>query len=366
MKTSPKIVLSGGGTGGHIFPAVAIADEFRKRYPDAEFLFIGAQDKMEMQKVPKAGYSIKGLWISGLNRSRVWANVLFPFKLFSSLYHARKYIKNFQPDLAIGTGGYASGPALYMASKMKVPIFLQEQNSFPGITNKALKNKASQIFVAYDQMERFFPEDKIINAGNPVRESLFSTPISKEEAKKHLGLDPNKVSILNIGGSLGSRTLNNAWVAHAKDLDPEKTQLYWQTGSTEYEKIKNDEVSQLPHVIVEEFIQDMSWAYAAADLIVSRAGAIAISELCMAGKATILVPFPFAAEDHQTKNAENLVGHEAAVMVKDDEMEKDFWPLVQQLLGDEAHRNVLAKNIKKLAKPQATEVIVNNIIKTLS
>ncbi len=365
MKTSPKILLSGGGTGGHIFPAVAIAEGIQKKYPGAEFLFIGARDKMEMQKVPQAGYPIKGLWISGINRSNVLSNAQLPFKVVSSLWHSRKYIKEFNPDFAIGTGGFASGPALWTAYQLKIPIFLQEQNSFPGITNKALKNKAKKIYVAYDQMERYFPAEKILNSGNPIRESLFAKEINQKEAKKHLGLNPDKLLILNVGGSLGSRTLNNAWLANAAKLDSEKVQLYWQTGTTEFEKVRQSEAAQLPHVVVQEFIKDMSWAYAAADVIVSRAGAIAISELCVAGKATLLVPLPHAAEDHQTKNAQSLVDKNAAMMVKDSECDELFLPTVKKLIQEEPLRVELAQNIKQLAKPHATETIVNDILKTV-
>ncbi len=361
MKTSPKILLSGGGTGGHIFPAVAIAQEFQKRYPDAEFLFIGAQDKMEMQKVPQAGFPIKGIWIAGINRSNIFANIWFPFQLVSSIWRCNKYLSGFQADLAIGTGGFASGPALWMASQKGVPIFLQEQNSYPGITNKALKNKAENIFVAYEGMEQYFPKPKIINAGNPIRASLFDQKINPKQAKEHLGLNPELLTILNIGGSLGSRTLNDAWQENAQNLDPNTVQLYWQTGSTEYDKVKNSPAAQLPNVQAVEFIEDMSWAYAAADIIVSRAGAIAISELCVAAKATVLVPLPFAAEDHQTKNAQSLLNQNAALMVKDSEMKDDFWPIIESLIQDECQRNKLSSHIKTLAKPHATQTIVDSI-----
>ncbi len=365
MKTSPKILLSGGGTGGHIFPAVAIADELQKRFPSAEFLFIGARDKMEMQKVPSAGYAIKGLWISGFNRSNMFANIQFPFKVLSSIKDSRMILQNFQPDLAIGTGGFASGPALWVASRKGVPIFLQEQNSFPGVTNKLLKSKAEKIYVAYDRMEKYFPKDKLLNSGNPIRESLFAQKIDSKEAKRHLGMDPEKLTILSIGGSLGSRTLNNAWKDNLEVLDPEKVQLYWQTGSTDYESIMANNTVKRSNIFIQEFIQQMSWAYAAADIIVSRAGAIAVSELCVAGKATVLVPLPHAAEDHQTKNAENLVHHHATLMVKDAEVKEKFAPTINQLIEDKELRNSLSQEIKKLAKPHATQTIVEDIIKTM-
>lgn len=365
MKTSLNILISGGGTGGHIFPAIAIADEWKKRYPNSRFLFVGARDKMEMQKIPANGYDIEGLWISGLNRSNKLKNLSFPFKVTSSLWKSHQILKNFKPDFALGTGGFASGPALFMASRNSVPIFLQEQNSFPGITNKLLKNKAEKIFVAYDGMESYFPSHKIINAGNPVRESLFQNKISKEEARIHLGLQPDKLTILNVGGSLGSRTLNNAWLDNIENLNAEKVQLLWQTGSLEYQKITNSPAANHQNIFIKEFIQEMSYAYAAADIIVSRAGAIAISEMCLAGKPVLLVPFPFAAEDHQTKNAENLVAHNAALMVKDIEINQKFWPTIQSLIQNETLRSSLAEGIKKLAKPHATQHIVDQMEKSL-
>ncbi len=362
---SPRFLISGGGTGGHIFPAVAIADELKRRFPDAEFLFIGAKDKMEMEKIPQAGYKIEGLWISGISRSSMISNLKFPFKVISSLHKSKKLIKAFKPDAAIGTGGFASGPALYAASKLGIPIFIQEQNSFPGITNKKLAPKASGIYVAYDGMDKYFPKEKVHITGNPVRKSLFEKSISQEQAKKELGLDPDKLCILSIGGSQGSRTLNNFWKENARQIADSNVQIFWQTGKLDYQSIMQDENLKHPNSIISEFIKDMATAYAAADIIISRAGAIAISELCLAGKPTILIPFPYAAEDHQTKNAQQLVNHNAAVMVKDSEVGTLLLPEVQKLIQNEELRKELGENILRLAKPNATEDIASYILKEL-
>ncbi|MDR3272762.1 MAG: undecaprenyldiphospho-muramoylpentapeptide beta-N-acetylglucosaminyltransferase [Flavobacteriaceae bacterium] len=363
---SLKFLISGGGTGGHIFPAIAIADEIKRRIPNAEFLFVGAKDKMEMEKVPQAGYRIEGLWISGISRSSIFANLKFPFKLISSLWKSRKIIKNFHPDTAIGTGGFASGAALLVASQFGIPTFIQEQNSFPGITNKRLSRKSSDIFVAYDGMEKYFPKEKIRVTGNPVRKSLFENPISQKEAKKLLGLNPDKVTVFSVGGSLGSRTLNNFWKKNAPTLADAGVQVFWQTGKLDYQNILKEENLTNQNIVIEEFIKNMATAYAAADIIISRAGAIAISELCLAGKAVILVPFPFAAEDHQTKNAQQLVNHGAAVMVKDSEVENQLLSEIQNLIKTEEKRKLLGANILKMAKPDAAEEIVDTILKRLN
>ncbi|MDR2122805.1 MAG: undecaprenyldiphospho-muramoylpentapeptide beta-N-acetylglucosaminyltransferase [Flavobacteriaceae bacterium] len=362
---SPKFLLSGGGTGGHIFPAIAIADELKRRLPNAEFLFVGAKDKMEMKKVPQAGYKIEGLWISGISRSSLLSNITFPFKIISSLLKSRKLIKSFNPDAAIGTGGFASGPALYAASRIGIPTFIQEQNSFPGITNKKLSQKTSEIYVAYEGMEKFFPKEKIHITGNPVRKSLFERTIPQEQAKKELGLNPSQLVILSIGGSLGSRTINNFWKKNIKTIADSGIQVFWQTGNLDYQNILNEENIKHPNVIISEFIKDMGTAYAAADIIISRAGAIAISELCLAGKPVVLIPFPFAAEDHQTKNAQQLVNHQAAIMVKDSEVEDQLLPEIQKLIREDNTRQLLGSNILRLAKPNATEDIVSHILKEL-
>ncbi|MDR1876776.1 MAG: undecaprenyldiphospho-muramoylpentapeptide beta-N-acetylglucosaminyltransferase [Flavobacteriaceae bacterium] len=362
---SPKFLLSGGGTGGHIFPAIAIADELKRRLPNAEFLFIGAEDKMEMEKVPQAGYKIEGLWISGISRSSLLSNIKFPLKLISSLLKSRKFIKSFKPDAAIGTGGFASGPALYTASRLGIPTFIQEQNSFPGITNKKLASKTSGIYVAYEGMEKFFPKEKIHITGNPVRKSLFEKTIPQEQAKTELNLEPSRLVILSVGGSLGSRTLNNFWKENAQTIAESGIQILWQTGKTDYQSIQKEENIKHPNIIISEFIRDMPVAYAAADIIISRAGAIAISELCLAGKPVILIPFPFAAEDHQTKNAQQLVNHQAAVMIKDSEVPDKLLPEIQKLIQEENTRKYLGQNILKLGKPNATEDIVSCILKEL-
>ncbi|WP_128330417.1 undecaprenyldiphospho-muramoylpentapeptide beta-N-acetylglucosaminyltransferase [Apibacter sp. HY039] len=362
---SPKFLISGGGTGGHIFPAIAIADELRKRLPDAEILFVGAQDKMEMEKVPQAGYNIEGLWISGISRTSIFSNFKFPFKIISSLLKSRKIINKFKPDAAIGTGGFASGPALYAASRAGIPTFIQEQNSFPGITNKKLAAKASAIYVAYEGMNQYFPESKVKLTGNPVRTSLFTDIPDTQEAKKILGLNPGNLTILSVGGSLGSRTMNKFWKENAIHFAEQNIQIIWQTGKLDFPTLSKDSSLKNKNIHINEFIKDMSNAYAAADIIISRAGAIAISELCLAGKPTILIPFPYAAEDHQTKNAEQLVSKNAAIMVKDQEVPVVLSEKIQNLIDDKNIREQLSIEILKLGKPHAVKDIVSDILKKL-
>lgn len=392
MNKKLKVIVSGGGTGGHIFPAIAIADEIKKRFPDTEFLFIGANGKMEMEKVPKAGYKIEGLNIAGFDRGNLLKNIGLPFKLISSLLKAKKIINDFKPDFAIGTGGFASGPALYMAAKKGIPTFIQEQNSLPGKTNTKNGKKAKAVFTAYPKMDSFFPKTKVYFFGNPIRETIVTDIIDSKTAKEKLGLDPNKLTILSVGGSLGSRTINNGWIDNLDLLKSKGYQLIWQTGksplSPEGEKIPNeltenfrilknlsneeiqvstDSISNVPPLgkkgILTEFITDMALAYSAADVIVSRAGAIAISELSVAQKAILLVPFPFAAEDHQTKNAMNLVEKNAAKMVKDSEMKEKFWNTLSEICENEALRLEMSENIKTFAKPHAAKEIVDEILK---
>ncbi|MDN3608053.1 undecaprenyldiphospho-muramoylpentapeptide beta-N-acetylglucosaminyltransferase [Kaistella yonginensis] len=367
MSKRLKILMSGGGTGGHIFPAIAIAQEIQKRFPQAEFLFIGANGKMEMEKVPQAGFQIVGLNIAGFDRGNVLKNFKLPFKLLSSLTKARKTIKEFQPDFAIGTGGFASGPALFMAANLGVPIFVQEQNSLPGKTNTYLAKKAKAVFTAYPNMDHFFPKTKTFFLGNPVRKTIITDLIDKELAKEQLGLDRNKLTILSVGGSLGSRTLNNGWKENVKQITEKDYQLIWQTGKLDYKELsENSRISNLKSQIsLKEFISDMALAYSAADVIVSRAGAIAISELAMTKKPIVLVPFPFAAEDHQTKNAITLVEKNAARIVKDSEMAENFWPTVLQICENEGLRKEMSENLEFFAKPKATEEIVDEIIKTI-
>lgn len=357
--------MSGGGTGGHIFPAVAIAQEIQKRFPDAEFLFIGANGKMEMEKVPQAGFKIEGLNIAGFDRGNLLKNIGLPFKIFSSLTKAKKLIKEFQPDVAIGTGGFASGPALQMASKLGVPIFVQEQNSLPGKTNIFLGKKAKAVFTAYPEMNHFFMQSEVYFLGNPIRQVLISDLQDTKAAKEKLGLNPDKLTILSVGGSLGSRTLNNGWLDNLDKIKEKEYQLIWQTGKTEYQDIIS-KVDSSESILVKEFISDMALAYSAADVIVSRAGAIAISELTVAKKPVLLVPFPFAAEDHQTKNAQTLVDKNAARMVRDTEMKEKFWNTLSEICENENLRKEMSENMTFFAKPNATKEIVDVILTKLN
>lgn len=345
-----RVILSGGGTGGHIFPALAIANAVKETAPDAEILFIGAKGRMEMEKVPAAGYPIEGLWISGLQRRLTADNLLFPFKVISSLYKARKIIKSFKPDVVVGTGGYASGPTLRMASWLGIPTLIQEQNSFPGITNKMLASKADRICVAYPGMEKFFPESKIRITGNPVRNDIEFNNNTKVQALKHFGLNDSKITLLVVGGSLGARTINHSIHAGLKILADSNIQLIWQTGKhyaipaakavTEY---------HLNGIITMPFIKEMYMAYSAADMVVSRAGAIAISELCLTGKPSILVPSPNVAEDHQTKNALALSSRNAAILVRDSEAATNLISTITALANNLTEQKNLSINISSMA-----------------
>ncbi|WBV51318.1 undecaprenyldiphospho-muramoylpentapeptide beta-N-acetylglucosaminyltransferase [Chryseobacterium gambrini] len=373
---SIRVLLSGGGTGGHIFPAIAIADEIRKRFPDAEFLFIGANGKMEMEKVPQAGYKIEGIDIAGINRGNLLSNLGLPFKILKSLSKSKKIIKSFAPDFAVGTGGFASGPALYEASKLGIPIFIQEQNAHAGVTNKILSKKAKAVFTAYPKVEGF-PAEKIKFLGNPIRENIISGIQETTQAKEKMGLDKDKLTILSVGGSLGSRTLNNGWKDNLENLKEKGYQLIWQTGKLDYNEIvdscqltvdgntNDQQLSTNNQIQIKEFIKDMETAYSAADVIVSRAGAIAISELAVAQKPVLLVPFPFAAEDHQTKNAMNLVEKNAARMVKDSEMKEKFWNTLLEICENEKVRKEMSENLKYFAKPNAAKEIVDEIFKVI-
>ena len=373
-----RVLMSGGGTGGHIFPAIAIADEIQKRFPDAEFLFIGANGKMEMEKVPQAGYKIVGLNIAGFDRGNLLKNINLPFKVISSLMKARKTIKEFNPDFAIGTGGFASGPALYTASRLGVPIFVQEQNSLPGKTNIFLSKKAKAVFTAYPNMEQFFHGTKTFFLGNPIRKNIITDLIETKSAKEKLGLNPEKLTILSVGGSLGSRTINNGWKENFNQIVEKEYQLIWQTGKTDYAEIvdrcrlsvdgksDNQKPTTNNQILVREFISDMALAYSAADVIVSRAGAIAISELAVAKKPVLLVPFPFAAEDHQTKNAMTLVEKNAAKMVKDTEMKDRFLSTLLAICENENERKEMSANLEFFAKPKATNEIVSKILELIN
>ena len=356
--------MSGGGTGGHIFPAIAIADEIKKRFPAAEFLFIGANGKMEMEKVPQSGYKIVGLNIAGFDRGNLLKNFGLPFKVISSLMKARKTIKDFKPDFAVGTGGFASGPALYVASRLGIPVFIQEQNSLPGKTNVFNGKKAKAVFTAYPNMDHFFPKSKVFFLGNPVRQNILSDLMETDKAKEKLGLNKDKLTILSVGGSQGSRTLNNGWKDNLEKLKERNYQLIWQTGKLDYNELTSN-IQHPTSIQIKEFISDMATAYSAADVIVSRAGAIAISELAMAKKPVILVPLPSAAEDHQTKNALVLVEKNAAKMVKDAEMIDKFWNTLSEICENENLRKEMSENLQFFAKPKATEEIVDEILKQM-
>ncbi len=365
-KRNIKIVISGGGTGGHIFPAIAIAQAIQKIHPKSEFLFIGAKDKMEMEKIPAAGFQIKGLWISGFQRKLSIKNLYFPFKLINSLWNARKILKDFKPDVVVGVGGFASGPTLYMANRQGIPALIQEQNSYPGITNKLLADKAKSICVAYPDMERFFPAEKIINAGNPIRKNIINIDGKREQALKYFGLKSDKKTILLVGGSLGARSVNQAINAHFDLWAKADFQLIWQTGLTGIEEAnKQIEENKIAHIQAHKFISEMDLAYAAADLVISRAGAIAISELCATAKACIFIPLPSAAEDHQTKNAKSLSNKNAAILIPDKEATDKLFDTCQSLLKNEKQLNNLRENIKQFAKPEADIEIAQEVLKLI-
>jgi len=363
MKRSINILISGGGTGGHIYPAIAIANELKLRYPDAKFLFVGAKDKMEMEKVPQAGYEIKGLWISGIQRKLTLKNLSFPFKLISSLWKASRIIREFKPTIAIGTGGFASGPTLMIANRKGIPTLIQEQNSYPGITNKLLGKKAKSICVAYDNLERFFPADKIVKTGNPVRQDLLTIHNKKEEALSFYELDAAKKTILVLGGSLGARRINQLVEEQLAFFKEQAIQLIWQCGKLyvdEYQQYNKNE-----NVQVHQFLNRMDLAYAAADVIISRAGASSVSELCIVGKPTIFIPSPNVAEDHQTKNAKSIADKHGAILLKESELET--FPIVfETLMKDKGKQQSLSENINELALPNATSQIVNEIEKLLN
>ena len=359
---SYKFILSGGGTGGHIYPAIAIANELKLRFPDASFLFVGARDRMEMEKVPHAGYPIEGLWISGIQRKITLKNLSFPFKLVSSLWKSRNIVNKLNPDLVIGTGGYASGPLMKVASSKGIPCVIQEQNSFPGITNKWLAAKAKKICVAYDGLERFFPKDKIIKTGNPVRGDLLEIDSKRGEAITYFGLDRNKKTLLVMGGSQGARMINKIIEEKLNFFKNESIQIIWQCGKFYYEEYKK---YHSENVQVYQFLDRMDFAYAAADLIVSRSGAGSVSELCIVGKPVIFIPSPNVAEDHQTKNALAIVNNDAALMIKESDLTLTFEAEFKSLLNDRDKQKELSINIKKLALPDATKHIVDEIEKLL-
>jgi UDP-N-acetylglucosamine--N-acetylmuramyl-(pentapeptide) pyrophosphoryl-undecaprenol N-acetylglucosamine transferase len=360
MKPSVNILLSGGGTGGHIYPAVAIANELKARHPEAEFLFVGANGRMEMEKIPQLGYKIEGLNISGIQRSMTLKNLSFPFKLLQSLYRAGKILRKFRPNVVIGTGGYASGPTLYMASLKNIPSLIQEQNSYPGITNKLLAKKAEKICVAYDGLEKYFPKEKMIKTGNPVRQDLLDIESKRAEGLAHFGLDPQKTTIAVIGGSLGAKRINETIALHLETLLDKGLQVLWQTGKLYIDRF--EALGKKEGVVMRAFIQRMDLFYAASDVLISRAGAGTISELCIVGKPVLFIPSPNVAEDHQTKNALSVVNEDAALMIKESELES-FEEVLLRIVGDPEKRKELSENIKKLALPDATRKIADEVEK---
>ncbi len=371
MKEAIRVIISGGGTGGHIFPAVSIANAIRELLPDAQILFVGAEGRMEMQRVPQAGYEIKGLPIMGFDRKNPLKNIKVLYRVWKCQRMAKQIIKEFQPQVAVGVGGYASGPTLNMAAKMGVPCLLQEQNSYAGVTNKLLAKKAAKICVAYEGMERFFPKEKIMLTGNPVRQALLESKVTRQEALASFGLDSAKKTVLLVGGSLGARTINESVLQHLDLIGDSGLQFIWQTGkyySAEIARRLGEEplksqISKLKsQIIITDFISDMAAAYRAADLVISRAGAGSISEFCLLGKPVILVPSPNVAEDHQTKNAMALVNHDAALYVKDAEAPDKLIRLAIDTVKDDARLASLSENILKMALPDSAEIIAKEVI----
>ena len=358
-----KFILSGGGTGGHIYPAIAIADELKLRYPNAEFLFVGASDRMEMDKVPQAGYKIEGLWISGIQRKLTLRNLAFPLKLIVSLLRSKKIIKTFKPNVVIGTGGFASGPLLQMATLKKIPTLIQEQNSYPGITNKLLAKKVNTICVAYEGLEQFFPKQKIKITGNPIRKDLLEVKSKHIEGKDAFTLIHSKKTLLVLGGSLGARRINELIEANIDFFESQNIQVLWQCGKLYYNQYKH--YNQLPNVQVHAFLSTMDLAYAAADVIISRAGAISVSELCIVGKPVIFIPSPNVAEDHQTKNAKSIADKNAAILIKEKDLDSQFQTVFAALFLDDEQQRQLSENIKNLALVNATNAIVNEVEKLL-
>jgi UDP-N-acetylglucosamine--N-acetylmuramyl-(pentapeptide) pyrophosphoryl-undecaprenol N-acetylglucosamine transferase len=361
-----RLIISGGGTGGHIFPAIAIANEFRERHPDAEILFVGAAGRMEMTRVPEAGYEIIGLWISGLQRSLKFSNLMFPVKLIASYFKARSIVKDFAPHAVIGTGGYASGPMMMAATSKRIPALIQEQNSFAGLVNKQVADKVSKVCVAYDGMEKFFPKEKIVLTGNPVRKDILVIDGKRNKALTQFGLETGRKTLLIIGGSLGAKTINESILDGIQKLIDAQVQVIWQTGKGYYKDYQAQLTRyDLKKIKVFDFLKEMDLAYAAADVVISRSGAIAVSELCIARKPCILVPSPNVAEDHQTKNAMALVNKQAAQLVADKDAHTTLVGEALKLLFDEQRASALSLNISKLARPNATNEIVDEIEKLI-
>lgn len=357
-----RVIVSGGGTGGHIFPAVAIANAIKESYPKAEILFVGAKGKMEMEKVPKAGYPIQGLWISGIQRKLSLQNLLFPIKLLVSLFQAYKIAKRFKPDLAVGVGGFAAGPLLKVATMMKVPSLIHESNSYPGITNKLLGKSVQKVCVAFDGMEKFFPKEKLVITGNPVRREILDSNDQRAEGYAFFNLDPAKKTLLIIGGSQGARSINHAIAGSLKEIADTGIQVLWQTGksfvSSAKTKIEDLDTSSIQ---AHDFIYDMSKAYAVADLVVSRSGAMSVSEIALVGKPSILVPFPYAAEDHQTKNARALVNNEAAILVPDGKVSSDIAEAISSTISDERKLAEMGAKAQELGITNATELVMEQV-----
>ena len=360
--TAYRIIISGGGTGGHIYPALAIADDLTEKYQKIKILFVGAFGRMEMQKVPEAGYPIRGIWISGIQRKLSWKNIIFPFKLAVSLIQAYRIVISFKPDLAIGVGGFASGPLLWIASKKRIPTLIQEQNSYAGITNKLLANRMNRICVAYEGMDKYFPSDKLIVTGNPVRKDIQHLHDRLHKGFEFFGLSEKKRTLFVMGGSLGARTINQGLYRHLQRILDEDIQLIWQIGKFYFDdyqqKLKGLDLSQ---VRIFEFLKEIDLAYAVADVVIARAGALSISELSVAGKAVVFVPSPNVAEDHQTKNAQALVNRNAALMVSDVEARDRMVPEAIGLINNPELREELERNIKILAIPDATDRIIKEI-----
>jgi len=359
-----KVIISGGGTGGHIFPAIAIADALKDKDPLTEILFVGAEGKMEMERVPKAGYPIAGLPIRGLQRKLTWQNALVPFRVLKSLWKAAGLLRTFRPDVAIGVGGYASGPLLYAAAKRKIPCLIQEQNSYAGITNRLLAKRVNTVCVAYPGMQAYFPSEKIVETGNPVRADLEMIDAKREEGYTHFHLDPTRKTLLAFGGSLGARTINQSVQALITETEVPDFQILWQTGRGYWSQWEN-QVEELKQkgIHIMPFIDRMDLAYAVADLVICRAGALTISELCLVARPAILVPSPHVAEDHQTKNARSIEQAGGCLVVKDAEAESKLMPLARELMHNDIKREALRQAIRKLAKPDAAREIVNEIWK---
>jgi UDP-N-acetylglucosamine--N-acetylmuramyl-(pentapeptide) pyrophosphoryl-undecaprenol N-acetylglucosamine transferase len=360
-----RIIIAGGGTGGHIFPAVAIANALKKIEPGIEILFVGAKGKMEMEKIPQAGYNIEGIEIAGFNRSSLIKNIGLPFKLAKSFLQVKRIVQAYKPDAVIGVGGYSSFPVLRYAQAKKIPTFIHESNSFAGKSNMLLGKKAIKIFVASDGMQKFFPASKIMITGNPVRLGIVNNIITREEGVRFFGLDPAKTTILSTGGSLGAKSINEAVDVHIDEFEKNNLQLIWQTGKLYADRAKQVS-SGRDNIWTNDFITKMEYAFAAADLVISRSGAMSIAELCVVKKPVVFVPFPFAAEDHQTANAQNLVNKNAGIMIKDNEAKEKLISTIISLSKDEIKRRELKENIGKLAVTNADEVIVKEIIKLIN